>query len=436
MGGPLAARGRRPRTRRPRADTPGARCVRASWRGAALAGLLALGLAGPRLAPAQEPGGPELPRAAFVSKVAWSTSPGLTRVRFQADRPVVPAVERVAADVLRLDLVAVGARDTPRSLRVGSPEVRSITRVPRRVAGGLPEGVSERFLVHLADTSAVWSVRESAEGFTLLVGVPEKAAPSATMVAGPDPWAPGAELAGAEAPRPAERLSPAVPFVVAAEQPVRASPSALSPGVARVLPGDARIADARRGPWVHLVSGGWLLHALPEASETPPAAPPSPGPRVVAVDRTPAEWSVVILGTGLSVRARELTGEESAVAAAATALLAAPVQLVRLELRARGPSQYGFRLPPKAGRLVFGWSDGRRVESLDPRQLPRRAGVTEEEVGAAFPTADVPSGAAWNGLLPLPVDAVVVTAEQAWIDVDGRLHRLFRLPGSGEPVGE
>jgi hypothetical protein len=50
----------------------------------------------------------------------------------------------------------------------------------------------------------------------------------------------------------------------------------------------------------------------------------------------------------------------------------------------------------------------------------------------AFAAPDLQPGMEWHTWLVFPADLDFLKVTDARIDVDGRLHRLFRVPGSGE----
>jgi hypothetical protein len=206
----------------------------------------------------------------------------------------------------------------------------------------------------------------------------------------------------------------------------------------RVARGDSRVADAVRGSWVHLTAGGWLQHALPDATAVAAPAEVPAGPvRPPRKGTAPAvSWSVLTLGTGLAVELRDLSDEEAVAVAPLHRLFADSVRIVAFGAAARGRPQYSFRFPPKAGRFRLQMADRPAVESLDPFAVARAPGVTEDDVARAFPTASLTAGQTWAGLILLPPDAELGAATAAWVDVGGREHRLFMVPGPGGSVEE
>lgn len=391
-----------------------------------LALLLAAPVAGPARAQEDEPDGSRL------SKIAWSSGTGLTRLRFQARRPLRPDIVRTGPTRLRVDLRGVGAGDTPERLRVDSPEVRAVQRVPEAARGFLPPGVSERFLVEIADPGAGWNFETTADGFEILVGEREltgepvalAAPPSLTDLVAVD------EAPPEERPRAGERLDPVVPFRSAADLPVRSGPSAVNAEIGRLRDGEVAVADARRGPWLHLRSGGWVRHALGAS-----AAARGRGTELRS-RRSPVAWSVVTLVPVLNLQVEEVLPGRDAQADVVASLFAEPVRLARLTVLATGKSAFSFRFPPRADRLRFEMEDGRRIGSLDPMSLPRRQGVTLEQLEEAFPSPQISTGEGFSGWVVLPGDLDFRRVESARVDVAGRLHRLFRVPGSGEMVEE
>jgi hypothetical protein len=387
--------------------------------------LFALGAGGAALAQDRE--GRDAPEASWLQKIAWSRGPGLTRLRFHARWGLRPSVARTGPTRLRVDLRGVGAGDTPARVRVGSPEVESVQRVPESARGFLPPGVSERFLVVLTGEDVAWNVESTDDGFLLLLGDPElTGTPSA--LPDRDPAAPYLPEPGAPrevAPAPAERLDPVLPFRVGEDLPLRAGPSGLHPVIGSVRRGAVRAADGRRGSWVHLRTGGWIRHALGAASGRGTE---------LRTRRTPVSWSVVTIVPVLNVTVEEVLPGRDPQAEVVTSYFKEPVRIARYTVLASGQSAFSFRFPPRADRLRLVMKSGERIGSLDPMAQPRRAGVRLDQLEESFPSPQISTGQGFSGWLIFPPEIDFLEVEEARIDVAGRIHLLFRVPGSGEMV--
>ena len=394
---------------------------------ALLAGLLLLASGSP--ARAQEDDAPE---ASWLAKIAWSAGPGLTRLRFHARWSIRPEIVRTSPNRLRIDLRGVGAGDTPQRLQVGTPEVAAVQRIPEAARGFLPPGVSERFLVELANPQAAWNFEATDDGFQVLIGDAEL---TGEPVALPSGAALSDMIVVDDGPRriepePGEYLPGPVPFRSAADLPVRAGPSALHSEIGRLREEQVSVADARRGAWLHLRAGGWVRHALGAAR-----ADAGRGTEL-RQRRTPVSWSVVTLVPVLNLQVEEVLPGRDPQADVVASYFAEPVRLARLTVLATGKSAFSFRFPPRADRLRLEMKDGSRMGSLDPMALPRRAGVTLDELEESFPSPQISTGEGFSGYLVLPGDLDFRDVADARVDVAGRLHRLFRVPGSGEIVEE
>lgn len=374
--------------------------------------------------------------AAALSKVTWSQSRDVTRLRFSAGRPVSGLVERASESVLRVDLRDVAAGAVPPSLEVGTPHVRSLVRIPDIARAQLPPGVSLRWLVRLQDPAAGFAFERREDGFELLVGDAEKLGAArrwegegsfhASVLSEP--------ARGDEAPAPSDALAPLVPFVVGADQPVRFGPSSLSSVVGDVRAGESRVADARRGSWLHLSTGGWIQHALPEAPNDINRLARAPAVSPVVQQRTPMAWSVMTLGTGIGVELTELPLGLFPDADAIVQLFAKPVQLLRIQATVVEAQNLGLRLPPKEGRVVLTLKDGTELRTLDPYDVPLKNPADADALDRAFTVPEIQQGETWSGVLLLPFPTDLTQVEEAKVDLDGRLHKLYLLPGSGEIV--
>jgi hypothetical protein len=365
---------------------------------------------------------------AVVEKVTWSSWKGVTRLALRGSAPIRVEVARPSEAVLRIDLLGADAAGVPRTLVVDTAEVSSVVRVPREAAA-LPPGVDERFLVRLRRTDVAWDVEPLEDGCTVLVGDAARLPPAGKVVTRPSLTAEAVkqpDLRDVE-PTEGERLVPALPFVVGEEQPVRTGPSALHPAMGRVRAGETRIADARKGPWVHLTSQGWILQAT-TATGGRAAAGTTPS------RRAPFAWTVITLGTGLALDVTEVPAGGDPAAEHLVSLFVPSPRAVRFDVRLGGPADVGVRLPPKEGRLVFGLAGGRRVDSLDPRKLVLRPGATGAHVDELFPSPVLLPGEAWSTFVLVPADVDLAAVTDVQVDVDGRLQRMFRVPGSGEAV--
>ena len=380
-----------------------------------------------------------LPAATSISRVTWTRSPGLTRLEFHGASLVPPDAAMPSDRVLRIDFTAADASAVPARLDVSTEEVASLVRIPS-IPGLLPEGVSARFLVMLAQGGLSWSTEPSPDELTVFIGAEEKAGglrvalgesyyaqaslASAAMLA-------AAEGAAAEAATAEELLPRNIAFVVQAAQPVRATPSAVAAEIGWARAGETKLADARRGDWVHLAGGGWLR--LPEVTEQPSAggAPPrASAPR----GRTPAAWSVVTLGTGLQADVEEVLPGDPAGDAVAR-LFRRSVRLARLTLRVQG-GQFAYQLPPKKGRVQVTLADGTEIDSLDPRELDLVDEKDRKRMEEIFDAPSLASGDAWQTVLTFPGDLDFLEVEKMRLDVGGMRHGLFRVPGSGDRIPE
>jgi len=373
---------------------------------------------------------PAPPDASWLRKIAWSSGPGLTRLRFHAAWSLRPDVERTGPTRLRVDLRGLGAGDTPARFRVGSPEVISIQRIPESARPYLPEGVSERFLIVLAREDLGWTLESTDDGFVLLVGDPALTGRSPRP--GRRPSAPSPYLSVAAGPREIrpeskERLDPVLPFRVGEDLPLRAGPSSLHPEIGRVARGQVKAADGRRGGWVHLRSGGWLRHALGSVASA------GRGTELRA-RRTPVGWSVVTIVPVLSIHVEEVLPGRDPQADVVASYFRDPVRLARFTVLASGRSAFSFRFPPRADRLRLEMKSGERIGSLDPMDLPRRAGISLDQLEEAFPAPQISTGEGFSGWLVLPAETDFLSVKDARVDVAGRIHLLFLVPGSGEMV--
>jgi hypothetical protein len=321
--------------------------------------------------------------------------------------------------ILRVDLSHADASAVPQSLRLSTPEVLLVRRVPG-------EGASARFLVQMATADVEWSVKREEDGFTLLLGTTERVGEGVRWGAESSYAAGEVGRTGPieEPPAPEELLQPALAIVIGEEQPVRTGPSPLHAELSRVSAGQTRIADARRGAWVHLSSGGWLLHALGSAAETLGS--------IGAAARRPMAWSVITIGTGLELLVTETPSGVDPRADELAGRFEPALRVARLEVRLAGPAEVGVRLPPKEGRLVLTLRDGATIRSYDPRTLPLREEADGALVEQAFAAPLLYPGESWTTWLLLPGDVDLLDVVEAQVDVDGRLQRLFRVPGSGE----
>lgn len=364
----------------------------------------------------------QLPAASAVEKITWSTSPGATRLVFHGRGLVAPIVERASDAVVRVDFTAATAAAVPGRLDVGSGEVRSMTRVPSG-AGLLPDGVSVRWLVLLSRPDVAWRLDRAGDRHVLLVGDAEKIGP---VVAPQETgWAGivAAPLAIQQGPLRDEMLERPLGIALPVDADLRAAPSALASRIGSVPAGDKRLVDARRGEWVHVASGGWLR--LPQIR-----LPEAPAPGASRVGRTPVAWAVVTLGTGLDLQVEEvMPGDPEA--AEIERLYSRPVRLARFRVGVDPATGYSFRLPSKQGRVVLDVG-GDPVACLDPASLPLQDASSRARLDMAFAAPDLPPGTEWRTWLVFPADLDFLKVESARIDIDGRLHRLFRVPGSGE----
>lgn len=375
-----------------------------------------------------------LPSATRLDRITWTTSAGLTRLELHGHSIPPAVVAQPSSRVLRLDFTAADAAALPSRLEVKSPEVASVVVVPSSVAGLLPEGVSARLLVTLAADGFAWSLEPSDDRLTLFVGESDKAGRRALIIdTGFYHSEAAARAAGSraraepdEAPQAAELFARSVAFAVEAEQSVRAAPSDLAADRGSVRAGETKLADARRGDWVHLVGGGWVRRPESEAAGAAAAAS-------ARAARTPAEWSVVTLGTGLQANVAEVLPDDPAGLALARAFRVS-VRLARLSIRVQGGS-FAFQLPPKKGRLAATLPGGRVIESLDPRELPLSGTTPRETLLASFEAPEVFAGEAWQTMLVLPGDTDFLAITEISIDIGGQRHKLFRIPGSGEAGG-
>ena len=373
---------------------------------------------------------PAPPDASWLRKIAWSSGPGLTRVRFHADWGLRPDVERTGPTRLRVDLRGLGAGDTPARLRIGSPEVISVQRIPVGARAYLPEGVSERFLIVLAREDLGWNLESTDDGFVLLVGDPALTGRSPSPAKRPSAsssYLPETMGVRRVQPDPSERLDPVLPFRVGEDLPLRAGPSSLHPEIGRVTRGQVQAADGRRGGWVHLRSGGWLRHALGSAASAGRGTE-------LRTRRTPVGWSVVTIVPVLSIHVEEVLPGRDPQADVVVSYFRDPVRLARFTVLASGRSAFSFRFPPRADRLRLEMKSGERLGSVNPMDLPRRAGVSLDTLEEAFPSPQISTGEGFSGWLVLPADTDFLSVEEARVDVAGRIHLLFRVPGSGEMV--
>ncbi len=380
-----------------------------------------------------------LPAATHLERVTWTRSEGVTRLEFHGRGLAEPTLVRASPGMVRLDFTAASASRIPRRLDVGTPEVASVLTLSEDVAGSFPDGVSARVLVRLADDSLSVSSSRDEGRVTVWVGVEEKAGPRGLVLAGDDHF--GRAVGSAATDPPVRTEMPAVvdllprslAVLVTVEQAIRATPSALSTsiGIARV--GETKLADARRGDWLHLVGGGWI--ASPEVNRSPAstaltgsvASGPAP-PRT----RTPVAWSVMTLGTGLKADIEEVLPGDPAFEPL-VGLFRDRVRLARMVVSVRQGS-FAFQLPPKEGRFQLVLRGGRVVNSLDPRNLALVDTRARQQVDEAFDAPEVGGGETWQTLLLLPGDVDFLLASEARLDVGGQQHRMARLPGSGEPI--
>lgn len=369
----------------------------------------------------------DAPEASWLEKIAWSSGSELTRLRFHARWGLRPDVARTGPTRLRIDLRGVGAGDTPDKVRIGSSEVVSVQRVPESARGFLPPGVSERFLVVLAREDVGWNVETTDDGFLLLIGDPELTGEPSAI---PDRNPAAAFLPSDSGPREvlpqgAEVLDPVLPFRIGEDLTLRAGPSSLHPEMGRVRRGEVKAADGRKNGWVHLRTGGWVLHALGSASGRGTA---------LTTRRSPVAWSVVTIVPVLNITVEEVLPGRDPQADVVSSYFTAPVRVARYTVLASGQSAFSFRFPPRADRLRLLTRSGERIGSLDPMEEPRRAGVTLEQLEESFPSPQISTGQGFSGWLIFPPETDFLDIEEARIDVAGRIHLLFRVPGSGEMV--
>jgi hypothetical protein len=421
-----------PLSRRCLASARGA--ARSGWRPLALAAAL---LASAAIASAEDAGSfPEpadaadaLPSATTLDRITWSRSPGSTRFEFVGRHLADPAVRQPIPTRLVVDLRAAATGVVPERFDLDTPEIKTMRRLPD-VPGLLPEGVSQRWFVELARDGLGWSVVERADGFTLFVGDADKAGNRDVTFDDTSWYADLTAEATAlqeEPPLATERLPRSLAIRVAADQEVRRSPSPLSVDMGHAATGQTRLVDARRGDWVHLVGGGWIRQDLGGPSEAPA---PTDSPSA----RSAAQWTVITLGTGLTIDVRELVPGAEGDAAALLAKLAEPVRFAQLNVRVSGDAAFQLQLPPKRGRLSAVMKDGTTVESLDPREIPLRNPRDRDEVDAAFASPVVTAGEGLRAFLPMPKGFDFLAVTDLHIEIAGQLHRLFRIPGSGEPA--
>ena len=395
-------------------EAAGAR--RRVWPPAALVLLACLGLAPGRAVADADDDLDALPSATTVEKVTWTTSPGATRLDFHGVGVPAPRVHRPSDGMVAIDFAAVDVERVPRRLDVDTREVRSIVLIPASM-GVLPEGVSARWLASLARTDVDVRVDASSGGMSVLIGDASKVGTEEAESDEDTSWVlhPPPTRMPEVPPEKAELFSRATGVALPADGELRAGPSALAARVGTLPAGEKRLADARRGEWLHLTTGGWLR--LPE--ETTGAAA-----------RTPMAWAVVTLGTGLDLRVEEvMPGDEQA--AAVMKLYRDPVKLARFRVAVDPGTSYSFRLPSKKGRVVLALA-GQRVESLEPTSLPLRDASSRARLDLAMAARDLSASAAWTTWLVFPADLDFTKVTAAQVDVDGRLHEMFRVPGSGE----
>lgn len=383
-----------------------------------------------------------LPAASRMSRLTWTRSTSLTRLEFHGTAIQRPASATPSESVLRLDFTAVDASEVPSRLDVGTNEVSSILRIPER-AGILPEGVSARFLVMLAQPGQSYTVETSMDKVTVFIGVDEKARGGGlvlrdtSMLGAAAVAAASASRGGArtERPLPEDVLPRSLAFVLPGEQAVRASPSAVSAEVGWARAGETKLADARRGDWIHVVGGGWLR--LPERTADAPAVIPSGTggvPAPASPQRTPAAWSVVTLGTGLQADVEEVLpgspGHEGL-----SRLFRQPIRIARLIIRVQG-GQFSFQLPPKRGRIQVTLPGDRLVESLDPRDMDATDDSAAARIAEIIDAPSIGAGDLWETVVFFPGDLDFLQVERMRLDIGGMQHGLFRIPGSGDRVPE
>ncbi|MEM7247882.1 MAG: hypothetical protein AAF533_21270 [Acidobacteriota bacterium] len=371
--------------------------------------------------------------AATLTKVTWSTGDSISRVNFHFGRALTPDIIRASDRMLRVDLKGTDASAVPSRLDPRDGRVEKIQRLPERARPFLPEGVTARFLVTLADPKLSFSFEETTSGFRLLVGSAVDVGVPTVRETAATPREPALGTGLGELPERTttielegasrdETLPQPLGFRPSEDLVVRAGPSSLHAQVGTVPAGRTAVAVARRGAWLHLAGGGWVAHGLPVGAEHAHAR------------RRAMAWSIVTLGTGLAISVREaLPGQEPGAAAIAR-LFAQPVTLARVEVRATSPTSYGFRLPGRAGRVKVTLKNGVIIESLDPRDLTVAAGVTSEVISGAFDSPEILPGQVWKGWVLLPPGLDFQSVEDVRFQVGRRQHRLLVVPGSGEPV--
>jgi hypothetical protein len=152
--------------------------------------------------------------------------------------------------------------------------------------------------------------------------------------------------------------------------------------------------------------------------------------------RSAAAWSVVTIVPVLNIRVEEVLPGRDPAADLVGSYFAEPVRLARLTILATGKTPFSFRFPPRPDRLRLLLEDGSETRNLDPFALSLSEGVGVGELEEAFPAPSISTGEGFSGWLVLPGGLDFLEVEEARIDIAGRLHLLFRVPGSGELMGE
>ena len=105
--------------------------------------------------------------------------------------------------------------------------------------------------------------------------------------------------------------------------------------------------------------------------------------------------------------------------------------MARFRVRVDPATPYAFRLPSKDGRLILEFVGGAKQASLDPTSLALRDSGARARIDLLLAAPPLAAGGSWETLLVFPASIDFLKVTDARVEVNGFLHRLFRVPGSG-----